>query len=459
MPPNIWVVGDVMLDQTYIGSVNRVSPEAPVPVLQVTNVKYSPGGAGNVATNLKALGANVTLLGLVGKDSQAEHLKQSLNTLGVSTKFYSLLSQTITKIRATSTQQLLRLDLESNYTLANEYQESLRNTFANLDNVDLVVFSDYHKGLLGPWTRDWIQELKKNNIPVVVDPKQDWSFYAGADWITPNWIEFQESSGGNLDNQHLELIDKANQLQVKYQISNILLTRSEKGMSCFTAKDHFEMSSQAREVFDVTGAGDTVVAILAWGIIQGWSLRRSVQSANTGAGLAVSKRGVARISLDELQKEMTGEPQILTLGDAKAMATRAHADGRRIVFTNGCFDLLHRGHIHYLQRASQLGDLLWIGLNSDASVQRLKGDDRPINSQADRALLLSNLSFVDAVFVFDEDTPASLLECIRPHLLVKGGDYQLDQVVGREFAEDVRVLDFVDGFSSTQIIQKLKQDI
>lgn len=463
---SVLVVGDVMLDKYWHGATERISPEAPVPIVKVKSNDARAGGAANVALNIAALKLSAKVLGVVGKDHEASELESLLSDKGVQSGFVVATDQpTITKLRIMSRhQQLLRLDHEE--VFAPEYAQDLnRLTLQDLDNVATVVLSDYAKGSLQS-VNVLITELRKSGLPVLVDPKgTDFSRYKGATLLTPNMSEFEAVVGSCTSED--EVVERAIRLLDELSLDALLVTRSEKGMTLFQAgKDPVYYAANAKAVFDVTGAGDTVIATLAAGIAGGLDLERSVEVANIAAGIAVSKLGTDTVSLAELNAELASfsglEQQKVISENALVQALSVSKQrNERIVFTNGCFDILHPGHVSYLNAARKLGDKLIVAVNSDASVSRLKGPSRPINDLEHRMHVLGGLASVDWVVPFEEDTPARIIAELVPDVLVKGGDYKLEDIVGADTVinsgGDVKVLNFEDGFSTTSIIEAAHQ--
>jgi D-beta-D-heptose 7-phosphate kinase/D-beta-D-heptose 1-phosphate adenosyltransferase len=463
---SVIVIGDVMLDRYWYGDTTRISPEAPVPVVQVKHEESRPGGAANVALNLAHLGAKVTLIGVVGKDEQNETLKRLMGAAGVTCRFIEAEnSATITKLRILAQhQQLIRTDFEHAEMDSQGILDQLMQAFEHsLGTADAVVLSDYGKGCLRP-AQPYIQAARAKQIPIVVDPKgSEWSLYEGATVITPNSREFEEVVGKT--SHDAALVDKAKKLIQALCLDALLITRGAKGMALVQKSGpELHIPTQAREVFDVTGAGDTVVATLALCLANGASLYESVPIANLAAGIVVAKLGTATVSLAELREALHLDHQalesgIVTRDQLIGLRQRLKTQNKRVVMTNGCFDLLHPGHLQYLQAARRLGDCLIIAVNDDASVTRLKGESRPINTVQDRMLHLAALGCVDWVVPFSEDTPGELIEAIMPDVLVKGGDYQISEIVGAETVAnaggEVKVLPFKGGYSSTLLIQKI----
>lgn len=460
----VLVVGDVMLDRYWHGKAERISPEAPVPVVKVSSNEDRPGGAANVALNIAALGAAASIAGITGDDEAGKELARRLSGAGVLCHFYaSPESPTITKLRIISQQQqLLRIDVEQAFTTA-DVDVLLVHALSALDSADVLVLSDYGKGSLSE-AHALISAARARKIPVIVDPKgRDFDKYRGATVITPNLSEFEAVVGACLTED--ELISKGQQLRVQLDLQALLITRGEHGMTLLrTDQPAYHLPAQALEVFDVTGAGDTVVAVLAAALAAGETLEKGTTLANLAAGLVVAKLGTAAISGPELRRavqQQAGSGRGVMSAAQLLMALQdARAHGERIVFTNGCFDIIHAGHVGYLAQARKLGDRLIVAINDDDSVKRLKGPGRPINPVDRRMAVLAGLSAVDWVVSFADDTPETLLAQIRPDVLVKGGDYSVDQVVGGElvhsYGGDVRVLEFLDNCSTSAIVAKVR---
>lgn len=460
----VLVVGDVMLDRYWHGPSERISPEAPVPVIKVDLIEDRPGGAGNVALNIAALGAPAWLVGVTGEDEAAEILQRRLNAAGVYCAFQAHPEQpTITKLRVISRhQQLLRVDFEEPF---NTDGDALLATVAGLlDKVKVLVLSDYGKGALVNH-QALISLARERSVPVLADPKgKDFSIYRGATMITPNMAEFEAVVGRCAHEQ--ELVDKGMALIAELDLQALLITRSEHGMTLLRQGEAaLHLPARAREVFDVTGAGDTVISTVATALAAGESLSHAVALANLAAGIVIGKLGTAAISAPELRRaihQAQGAGRGVMLPDQLLVAVEdARAHGEKIVFTNGCFDIIHAGHVGYLEEARAQGDRLVVAINDDASVTRLKGAGRPINAVERRMTVLAGLEAVDWVVSFAEDTPEALLELIRPDVLVKGGDYGIDQVVGapivQAYGGEVKVLTFVDSCSTTAIVDKIRQ--
>lgn len=460
----ILVVGDVMLDRYWHGPTSRVSPEAPVPVVKVDHREDRPGGAGNVALNITSLGAAVSLVGLVGQDEAADSLANSLEAGGVGNELQSVGSHpTITKLRVISRhQQLLRMDFEDAFE-SDHATALLERVDALLQGVNALVLSDYGKGVLVD-PQPWIEAARSKGIPVLIDPKgTDFSRYRGATLLTPNLDEFEKIVGQCASED--ELVQRGSDLIGDCELDALLVTRGEGGMTLLRpGLGEFHLPARAREVFDVTGAGDTVISVLATAIAAGADLPGAVALANLAAGLVVAKLGTAAVSAPELrravQREQGFERGALSTDQLEIVLADARAHGERVVMTNGCFDIIHAGHVGYLEQARALGDRLVVAVNSDASVRRLKGAGRPVNPVDRRLAVLAGLESVDWVVSFGEDTPEDLLRRLRPDVLVKGGDYGHDEVVGWEIVEgyggEVAVLDFLNNVSTTAIVEQIR---
>ncbi|NOT86158.1 MAG: bifunctional D-glycero-beta-D-manno-heptose-7-phosphate kinase/D-glycero-beta-D-manno-heptose 1-phosphate adenylyltransferase HldE [Methylococcaceae bacterium] len=461
----VLVVGDLMLDRYWHGATSRISPEAPVPIVHVNQDEQRAGGAGNVALNLAALGAKVTVMGFSGKDEAADLLRNILQAAGV----LCLLEQvddyaTITKLRVMSRhQQLIRLDFEDSFHHLDS--DSLLHSYhAELEQAQAVVLSDYGKGTLSA-VQQFIELARRMKKPVLVDPKgTDFSRYKQATVLTPNLSEF-EAVVDKCENQQ-QLVEKGMNLLTELKLEALLVTRGEQGMSLLSRNAApLHLPTHAREVFDVTGAGDTVISVLAACVAAKQSFVEATTLANVGAGIVVGKLGTATVTPEEFSYALSGQRAqqrgVCNLTSALEAIQRAKAAGEKIVATNGCFDILHPGHIRYMQQAKALGDRLILLVNSDASVQRLKGPTRPVNDLNYRMEMLAALECVDWVVAFEDDTPAAIIAQILPDILVKGGDYtDVSAIVGYDSVTqnggEVKILPFVEGHSTTSIIETIQ---
>lgn len=464
------VIGDLMMDEYLWGKAERISPEAPVQVVDVIREELRLGGAGNVVNNLAALGARVAVCSVVGEDENGWTLLKALSRQDVDSGavFRDPARKTSRKTRVVAAnQQIVRIDRESRDPLSIDSEQQICDWLvANAAGFNVILLSDYSKGVLTPRVIETaIAVAHSGGIPVLVDPKgTDYARYRGATILTPNRKEAEAASGvAIIDQQSLEraaavIMDTAG-------LESLLITRSEEGMSLFSrAAGTMHIPTVAREVFDVSGAGDTVLASLAAGLAAGLGMPESARLANIAAGIAVAKLGTSTVSPDEIVAAVAlthndSESKIKNLDVLTAIIEAERTRGKRIVFTNGCFDLLHAGHVKYLQKARALGDLLVLGLNSDASVRRLKGEKRPLIGEEERAHILAALDCIDYVVIFEEDTPLELITALKPLILAKGGDYTPDTVVGKDVVEAyggrVELVSFVDGKSTTNIIERV----
>jgi D-beta-D-heptose 7-phosphate kinase/D-beta-D-heptose 1-phosphate adenosyltransferase len=464
------VVGDLMLDEYLWGRADRISPEAPVQVVDVIREELRLGGAGNVVHNLAALGAQVSVCSVVGDDQNGRELLGQLCHHHIDTRaiFLDPARRTSRKTRVVAAhQQIVRIDRESREALPAAVEQQLCSWIAaHAGEYQVIVLSDYNKGVLTPAViASVISAAAEVGIPVLVDPKgTDFTRYDGATLLTPNRKEAEAASGVAITGA-ASLEQAAGVIMGATGLQYLLITRSEEGMSLFSKGGEIvHIPTVAREVFDVSGAGDTVLATLAVGIASGLGMAESARLANVAAGIAVGKLGTSIVTPQEIIDAVSlahkdSHVKIKNLDVLAPLIAAEKNRGKRIVFTNGCFDLLHAGHVKYLQKARTLGDLLVLGLNSDASVRRLKGPKRPLIDQEERAHLLAALDCVDYVIVFDQDTPLELITALKPHILAKGGDYSLDGVVGRDIVESyggrVELVTFVDGKSTTNIIERV----
>ena len=463
------VIGDVMLDRYLIGSVGRISPEAPVPIVLLNQQNERAGGAANVAANLALLGITTHIVGCVGNDNEAAVLTDLLKQMQVDADgiYTSVNRPTIAKTRVLSGhQQMLRLDQESNAAFNTAENTGLMAAIqAQLAlKPSVVILSDYAKGLLSEQTcQAIITQCKMANIPVLVDPKgRDYSKYKGATALTPNKKETAEACNSLIDDT--DLISKATVLKKELDLDFLAVTRGEEGITLIDDATH-HLPAIAKQVFDVSGAGDTVIATLAAGLMHNLSVLQSLQLANIAAAVVVGKVGTVPISQVDLIEALASQQKseqahkVCDLTRLKAKVNAWKKDNQRIVFTNGCFDLLHAGHVTYLEAAKKRGDKLVLGLNTDRSVSAIKGPTRPVVSENDRARVLAALESVDAVILFDEDTPLNLINAIQPNIIAKGSDYGADQVVGGKevlsWGGEIALIDLVEGRSTSNIIKKM----
>lgn len=458
------VAGDLMLDQYWFGPTSRISPEAPVPVVKVTQSQVRAGGAANVAVNLASLGAVTTLTGVVGADASGGSLRQLLSEQGIGLDLVESKDRpTITKLRVLSrNQQLIRLDTEDVYGPA-EAAGLLVTLRRHLGAAAVCVLSDYAKGTLLE-APALVRACRENKVPVLVDPKgTEFSRYQGATLLTPNLAEFEAVAGSVADDA--QLVTRASRLRADLGLAALVVTLGERGMVVVAEGNHpVFLPARAREVFDVTGAGDTVIATLAAGLAVGMTLADAAALANVAAGLVVRKIGVASVTPSELRLELhergRGGRGLLRREDARRVAAEARGRGERIVMTNGCFDILHAGHVAYLEEAKARGDRLLVAVNDNDSVSRLKGAGRPINSLEDRMAVLAGLAAVDWVVPFAEDTPEQIIGEILPNVLVKGGDYRPEDIAGGRSVlargGRVEVLTFREGRSTTALVNAIR---
>lgn len=466
----ILVVGDLMLDQYIWGSVDRISPEAPVQVVEAQSENFVPGGAANVANNLSALGCDVYVVGAIGNDYKGNKFIQMLQELSINCEGIKRFDHrpTINKIRVMAhSQQILRIDKEDKRPLAKKMEQEIIDSLVSvIPNVDGIICSDYSKGLLScAVLQAIIVNAKKNNKFVFVDPKgKDFSKYRGVNVLTPNEHEVEAvstDSGGD----GFDLTKTAKKLMETIQLESLLVTRGKDGMCLFeTGKEPINIPTEAKEVYDVTGAGDTVIAAFAMAVISGLSFVDAAKIANKAAGVVVGKVGTAVIHKEDLKSIVEDDvlrsaQNILKLNELKQIVSQAKGYRKTIVFTNGCFDIIHGGHIEYLQKARKLGDLLIVGLNSDSSVRKLKGEGRPIKTEKERANILAALRYVDFITIFSEETPENLIRELKPNIIVKGSDYSIDQVVGRHIVEEyggrVELVPIVQGLSTSALVDDI----
>jgi D-beta-D-heptose 7-phosphate kinase / D-beta-D-heptose 1-phosphate adenosyltransferase len=463
--PRILVIGDLMIDHYLWGGCERISPEAPVQVVDIAKETTVLGGAGNVISNLSALGANICVAGVVGDDEIALELLGMLSVLRVSTEGIVSQEQRKTSKKSriiASNQQIIRYDRESKETIAVESEAKIiQYAKSVMESCDAVVLSDYGKGVVTNDVAKGIIDIARSmGKKVLVDPKgKDYTKYHGAYMLTPNKKEAQEATGILINNDE-SLKNALEHLKSSCDLGCSMITLSEDGIAIDDGTVR-RFPTVAREVFDVTGAGDTVIASLSYALSVGMSIDDASRFANKAAAVVVGKIGSATVTLDEIAEYEATLHQSDSRNHLKSpeqimeIVKKLKAKKKRIVFTNGCFDILHVGHVKYLQEAKSYGDILIVGLNTDASVRLLKGPTRPVNNEDDRAYILGALEAVDYVVLFGDETPRELIKSIAPDILVKGGDYEGKSVVGTEFAGELRLVQFVDGKSTTAMIEKI----
>ena len=466
--PNILVIGDLMIDHYLWGSCDRISPEAPVQVVNVKKESSVLGGAGNVINNLVTLGSVVDVISVIGNDSVANELKSLLEKIDVPTSNLVVENNRKTSKKSrliASQQQVLRYDMESIDDInENSHKQIIQTLEKNIDKYSSIILSDYGKGVLTTnLTKEIIKIANKNSIKVLVDPKgKDYSKYKGSYTLTPNKKEAMEATNIDIKDES-SLIEALKSLKTQCELEVSLITLSEQGIAIFD--DELTIKpTVAREVYDVTGAGDTVIASIAFALGNNLDIKDAIYFANLAAGVVVGKIGSATTTLDEIYEyeyslhKSNSTSHIKTFDEIKTLSSKLHNQGKKIVFTNGCFDILHVGHVKYLEVAKSYGDVLILGLNADSSVKKLKGPTRPINTQDDRAYILASLESVDYVVIFEEETPYELIKLIKPHVLVKGGDYEGKEVVGQDIADELKLVQFVDGKSTTNTIKRIQEN-
>ncbi len=460
----IAVIGDFMIDHYLWGKSERISPEAPVPVVEIIKEEDRLGGAGNVVNNLLALGSEVLVSTVVGKNSDRllGLLKEkNINTDGI---FIDKSRETIIKSRIIAdNHQVIRYDKETKTPVSNEFEEKILNYLSeNINKVELILLSDYEKGVLTKTlTQKIIKLANSNNKKLIIDPKKDFSKYVNAWMIKPNKKELSIAAGMEIRNEE-DLMKAGWKVKKDLNLKYLLVTLSEEGMALF-GDEYIKIPTIAKEVYDVTGAGDTVLASLGYYLSISEDMIEAMHFANAAAAVVVSKIGSATVTLEEIEEterriDNSVDYKIVDFETIEHIANDLRNQNKKIVFTNGCFDILHLGHVKYLQKAKSLGDKLIVGLNSNESVKRLKGPTRPVNDEYDRAYLLAGLEVVDYVVIFEEDTPYELIKKVKPDILVKGKDYEGKEVVGSDIAKEVRLIDFVEGRSTTSIIKKVKNE-
>ena len=464
--PKILVVGDLMIDHYLWGSSERISPEAPVPVVNVDSESTVLGGAGNVINNLSALGAMVDVISVIGECETSKELKDLLCDIKIETQYLITQKNRVTSKKSriiAAQQQVVRYDRESTSEINNKSQVAILKVFKKIvNNYDVILLSDYGKGVLTfELTQSLISIANENKKKLLVDPKGlDYSKYKGAYLLTPNKKEASEATNIIIkDNESLTQSIRILKDQIDLTVS--LITLSEKGVAIFDNELRIH-PTVAREVFDVTGAGDTILASLGFALSCNKDIDEAIKFANLASGVVVGKIGSATATLNEIIEyesslnKSTSDEHIKTWDEISSIISELKNNDKKIVFTNGCFDILHIGHVKYLEKAKNFGDILIVGLNSDNSTQRLKGKNRPINTQDDRAYILASLEAVDYVVIFNEDTPLDLIKFIKPDVLVKGGDYEGKEVVGQDIAKELKLVQFIDAKSTSKTIKKIR---
>lgn len=463
--PKILVIGDLIVDKYLWGTSKRISAEAPVPIVSITSESTILGGAGNVINNLKSLGTKVDVISVIGDCAVSLELKKLLESIQINTQNLIFESQRIcskkTRIIAAN-QQVVRYDQESTEEITKPSQSAiLSNLKKRISNYDCILLSDYGKGVLTPeLTQNIISFANNNDVKVIIDPKGlDYKKYTGAYLLTPNLKEAGEAMQTEINSdESLERTIK--EIKFKYQLEISLITLSDNGIAIFDDRMR-KYPTQAQEVFDVTGAGDTVIAALGFAISCDMDIDKAVEFANLAAGVVVGKIGSATATLNEIieyksTNKSIKENCIKSIDEIVKLSKKIKNQGKRIVFTNGCFDILHSGHVNYLESAKKFGDVLIVGLNSDSSIKEIKGENRPINSQIDRARILSALESIDYVVLFDENSPYKLIKAIEPHTLVKGGDYENKEVIGQDIVDELKIVKFVPGKSTSKTIETIR---
>ena len=464
--PNILVVGDLMIDHYLWGSCERISPEAPVQVVNVNNESTVLGGAGNVINNLNALGAKVDVISVIGECKASEELKKLLTDIEVNTQYLITQKNRVTSRKSriiAEHQQIVRYDRESIDEINSKSQITILEFFkAIVDNYDVILLSDYGKGVLTfELTQSLISIANENKKKILVDPKGlNYSKYNGAYLLTPNKKEASEATNSVInDNESLTKSIKSLKKQCNLEVS--LITLSDQGVAIFDNELRIH-PTVAIEVFDVTGAGDTILASLGFALSCNKNIDEAVKFANLASGVVVGKIGSATATLNEIIEyesslnKSSSDEHIKTWDEISYIVSELKNKDKKIIFTNGCFDILHIGHIKYLEKSKSFGDILILGLNSDDSIRRLKGENRPINTQDDRAYILASLEVVDYLVIFEEDTPFELIKLIKPDVLVKGGDYEGKEVVGQDIAKELKLIQFINGKSTTNTIKRIQ---
>lgn len=472
---HLMVIGDLMLDRYMWGNVERISPEAPVPIFHIRKNSLVAGGAGNVVFNLVGLGCKVSVIGVIGDDESGLQMQKLLDHEKIQNLSIMNSEQTtITKTRIIANgQQLMRLDDEEIKPLNSSISKRvLQMIDEHINDLNAIIISDYGKGVFQTpdLTQSVISMAGKADIPVFIDPKgKDWKRYSGATCVTPNTKELELVYGDTIDDDD-DLTTAMHKVMEDHDLSYFLVTRGPKGM-CLMARDGSPqfIAAQALEVWDVSGAGDTVISTFAVGVASKMTFSDAAQLANVAAGVVVGKLGTHPINLVELEmplrmsiNSVNGKysTKLISMDAAQVQTQSWKSVGEKVIFTNGCFDLLHPGHIHLLNEAKALGHRLVVGLNADTSVTRLKGPERPVLNEHDRASILGSLSCVDLIVIFSEDTPEKLILKLQPDILAKGKDYRIEEVVGRDIVESyggqVRLINILEGYSTTNIAKKIK---
>jgi D-beta-D-heptose 7-phosphate kinase / D-beta-D-heptose 1-phosphate adenosyltransferase len=465
--PKILVIGDLIVDHYLWGSCERISPEAPVQVINVDNESILLGGAGNVINNLKALGAKVDIISVIGSCNISNELKDLVNDIDVETKYMFIEGNRITSKKSriiASQQQVIRFDREGTDEISRKSQKEILSTFKRIiKNYDSVLLSDYGKGVLTKkLTKSLISVSNKLGKRVLIDPKGiDYSKYKGAYLLTPNIKEASEATKIAIKDD-ATLTEAIIQLKVECDLDVSIITLSDKGVAVYD--DEFRIHpTSTREVFDVTGAGDTVLASIGFALACDFSIDKAIEFSNFAAGVVVGKIGSSTATINEVieyessLKKSTSDKHIKNIDEIRILSKELKARGKKIVFTNGCFDLVHAGHIKYLETSKSHGDILIVGLNSNRSVSSLKGPKRPFNTEKDRAYIIAALESVDYVVIFDEDNPYNLIKKIKPHVLTKGADYEGKKVIGQELVEEFKLIDLVNGKGTSKLVKKIQR--